>query len=310
MKYGKKYLAVLLACLVCAALLWGCGKDAEGETEQDPQQQEQEIPVETSDSIECCDGSRTLRFEKKENGTWVWKDDETFPLDQAYIEEMFTTAREILALTPVESSGELSDYGLEDTQRYLTLTGEEGQAVTYYLGDLTEGGCYYMRRADDESNRVYVAPAALTAQVSRSIYDMAVLPKLPELTAENISAVTVALKDSETPVEIVPDGNGAWLWGQQDVTEKVNALLEALTGTGIVSCVDYRPSSGAAAICGLDPASVTMTVAYVNGAGVDSTFVLRLGTARGQQVHGTIQDDSTIYGVDGTLAAAVQALAA
>ena len=310
MKYGKKYLAVLLACLVCAALLWGCGKDAEGETEQDPQQQEQEIPVETSDSIECCDGSRTLRFEKKENGTWVWKDDETFPLDQAYIEEMLTTAREVLALTPAESSGELSDYGLEDTQRYLTLTGEDGQAVTFYLGNLTDSGCYYMRRAGDESNQIYIAPETLTAQVSRSIYDMAVLPQLPELTAENITAVTVALKDSETPVEIVPDGNGAWLWGQQDVTEKVNALLDALTGTGIVSCVDYRPSSGAAAICGLDPASVTMTVAYVNGAGVDSTFVLRLGTDRGQQVHGTIQDDSTIYGVDGTLAAAVQALAA
>lgn len=316
MKQMAKWLVLCLALLVCIFALWGCGKPQEdaqsgkqGDTTLDLTDDET-LPVTGSDTIECCDGNRTLRFTRDETDHWVWKDDSSFPLDETYVTELLATAQEILALTPVKSSGELSDYGLNSDEKYIKLTGKSGEGVTFYLGDLTSEGCYYMRRGGEEELRIYVAPTALTEQISRSIYDMALLPELPALTAENVESITISTAGDAAPIRLHADDEGKWFAGQvTDMSQQAAPLMEALAAPELDACVDYQPSAGAAAVCGLQTPQTTMTVEYVNTVGIDSTFILHVGAQRSDGTYyAAINDDTTIYAIDGSIVAAILAV--
>lgn len=312
MNRSAKWLALLLAMTVCLACLWGCGKKSDEELPENPddattQLNNPDLPPESSDGMEFCNGSVTLRLILNENDRWIWKDDPAFPLDETYALEMLATAQEILQLTPsADLTGELSDYGLDSTTKYLKLTGKQGQLAIYYLGDLTDNGQYYMRRADDETNQIYLAPAALTAQVSRSIYDMAVLPQLNPMPANHIKRITVATHiEPEVSVPLVNDGQGNWHSGSTDVTEKIQPLLSALENLQLTACVDYKPTAGATAICGLDPAQMCVEVEYVNAVGSDASFKMHIGTSRASGYHAMIAGDTAIYAVGGDIALGV-----
>lgn len=308
MNRSVKWLALVLAMTVCLGALWGCGKKSDEELPETPddttvQLNGQDLPPESSDGMEFFDGSVALRLVLNENDRWVWKDDPTFPLDETYALEMLATAQEILQLSPLENPGELSEYGLDSTIKYIKLTGKQGQLAIYHLGNLTDNGQYYMRRADDEPNQVYLAPAALTAQLSRSIYDMALLPQLGTIVPHNIKCITLGSHaETQVPVTLIPDSNGKWFSDNTDVTEKIQPLLSALENLQLTSCVDYNPTAGAAAICGLDPAKICLVVDYVNLVGAESSLKLHIGTSRASGYHAMIVGDTSIYAVDGDIA--------
>lgn len=311
MNRSVKWLALVLAATVCLACLWGCGKKSDEELPDPPddtttQLNHQDLPPESSDGMEFCNGSVTLRLILDENDHWVWKDDPRFPLDETYALEMLATAQEVLQLTPVPLTGELSDYGLDSTTKYIKLTGKQGQLAVYYLGNLTDNGQYYMRRADDETNHIYLAPAALTAQVSRSIYDMAVLPQLSAMLPDHITTITVATHtEPQLSVQLHRDSDGKWKSGTTDVTEKIQPLLSALENLQLLACVDYKPTAGATAICGLDPAQMCVEVSFLNTMGAESSFKMHIGTSRASGYHAMIAGDTSIYAVSGDIAVGV-----
>ena len=115
MNRSAKWLVVVLAMTVCLTALWGCGEKVD-ETQTDSadgttiQLNGPDLPPESSDGMEFCNGSVTLRLIRNENDKWIWKDDASFPLDQVYAEEMLATAQEVLQLSPVEGAGDPSEY--------------------------------------------------------------------------------------------------------------------------------------------------------------------------------------------------------
>ena len=316
MKYMTKYLALGLALVLCLGTLWGCGKQVDDEPSETPDPSadntstdEELLPLTGSDTIECSNGSVTLRFSRNENEHWKWKDDTSFPLDETYVTELLATAQEIFALTPANLTGELSEYGLDSTGKYLSLTSKDGKSVTYYLGNLTNDGCYYLRRADDAENKIYVAPVALTAQINRSIYDMAALPRLSAIAADNVKSISVSTSgEAPVSVHLTPSGDGKWVADTTDKTEAAQALIGALVKLELLACVDYMPSAGAAAICGLDPAQLTLSVAYINSVGVESALTLRVGTSRTTGYHAMVNEDPSIYAVGPDIVLAMSAL--
>ena len=311
MNRSAKWLVFVLAMTVCLTALWGCGEKVD-ETQTDSadgttiQLNGPDLPPESSDGMEFCNGSVTLRLIRNENDKWIWKDDASFPLDQVYAEEMLATAQEILQLIPIEGAGDPSEYGLDSTVKYMKLTGKEGQLAIYYLGNLTATGQYYLRRADDETNQIYLAPPALSVYMGRSIYDMAVLPHLSAMPANNIKSITVASHaEPQVSKKLLNDGKGKWSYDGTDVTEKIKPLLLALENLQLASCVDYKPTAGSTALCGLDPALMCVEVDYVNTVGADASFKLHIGTARTRGYHAMIANDTTIYAVGVDIATAV-----
>ena len=137
---------------------------------------------------------------------------------------------------------------------------------------------------------MYAVPDLL-GQIGRSIYDMMALPELPQLTAENVQSLTVAAGDVSftlTPAE------GAWTADGRDVTDQLADLTAWLGDMHLAACVDWRPSAGAAALCGLDKPAVTLTAAYTH-AGADRSLTLTVGGQRGAGYCVTVSDDDTIY---------------
>ena len=310
MNRSAKWLVLLLAMTVCLTALWGCGeKDNEtlpDDTDNTTILNGPDLPPESSDGMEFFNGSVVLRLMRNEKDQWVWKDDASFPLDQAYAVEMLTTVQEILQLKPIEGAGDPSEYGLSSTVKYMKLTGKEGQMAIYYLGNLTDNGQYYLRRADDETNQIYLAPPALAECMNRSIYDMAILPHLSAMPVNNIKSITVASHaEPQVSKKLVNDGNGNWSYDSTNVTAKIQPLLLALENLQLSSCVDYRPTAGSTALCGLDPALMCIEVEYVNTMGADASFKMHIGTARTNGYHAMITNDTTIYAVGEDIATAV-----
>lgn len=176
--------ALLLALMLLA--LAGCGQKEQPTQPENPDvpQEEAAAPV----RLVCSNGSTTLRFSREENGRWLWADDKTFPLDESYVLTLLETVQGIEHLPPVTTAAQLADYGLESSAKYVTLTDSKGESVTYRLGSESDGSVYVYREGAEAT--VYAVPD-LVSHIGRSIYDMMALPELPQLTAENVTSLTL-----------------------------------------------------------------------------------------------------------------------
>ena len=276
--------ALLLALMLLA--LAGCGQKEQPTQPENPDvpQEEAAAPV----RLVCSNGSTTLRFSREEDGHWLWTDDKTFPLDESYALTLLETVQGIESLPPVTTAAQLADYGLESSAKYVTLTDSKGESVTYRLGSESDGSVYVYREGAEAT--VYAVPDLL-GQIGRSIYDMMALPELPHLTAENVTSLTV------TAGERILTGmaaEGAWTADGRDVTDQLADLTAWLGDMHLAACVDWRPSAGAAALCGLDKPAVTLTAAYTH-AGADRSLTLTVGGQRGAGYCVTVSDDDTVY---------------
>lgn len=294
----KRYwIAGLLVLTLLLSLLTGCGSKKQENTEEETlQPQVQEDP----DTLVCCNGTTTLRFHK-EDDKWVWFDDTDFPLDQSYVQTLLDTLQSLRELTPITLTGELADYGLESVKSYVMLSDKSGNESYIYLGKKTDNGYYMFDGAPEDG--VYVAPAALLDQISRSIYDMALLPSFPQLTLDDIEALDVTCGEKELHLTVK---GGAWYDSGADVTANMADVTDALSRLAVTSCVDYRPASGAPAICGLTDGAAVLKVTY----GGEKTLTLTIGAQRNSDGYfAQMNEDTTIYLLPAELAKPLLTLA-
>lgn len=292
-----------MALLAALMLLCGCGKK-----EAQPQQEDMAVnivPVEGVTALELCDGEVTLRFARTDD-TWHWVDDGTFPLDQDAVAALLALPSSLAAAEPVQGQGELSGYGLETPKKYVTATAD-GADSTIYVGSQTSDGHWYVLTPDGV---VRLAAQADGEALSRSIYDMAVLPELPAITEENLISLTLTGAEGKQ-VTFSVDESGVRRSGARDVTEKTASLVDELGKLAVTACVDYDPADGAAAVCGLDVPEAILAVNYVNAHGGDGALTLTVGGSTGDGGrYVTLNGDATIYRMEETGLAQVLTLAA
>ena len=292
-----------MALLAALTLLCGCGKK-----EAQPQQEDMAVnivPVEGVTALELCDGEVTLRFARTDD-TWHWVDDGTFPLDQDAVAALLALPSSLAAAEPVQGQGELSGYGLETPKKYVTATAD-GADSTIYVGSQTSDGHWYVLTPDGV---VRLAAQADGEALSRSIYDMAVLPELPAITEENLISLTLTGAEGKQ-VTFSVDESGVRKSGARDVTEKTASLVDELGKLAVTACVDYDPADGAAAVCGLNVPEAILAVNYVNAHGGDGALTLTVGGSTGDGGrYVTLNGDATIYRMEETGLAQVLTLAA
>lgn len=292
-----------MALLAALTLLCGCGKK-----EAQPQQEDMAVnivPVEGVTALELCDGEVTLRFARTDD-TWHWVDDGTFPLDQDAVAALLALPSSLAAAEPVQGQGELSGYGLETPKKYVTATAD-GADSTIYVGSQTSDGRWYVLTPDGV---VRLAAQADGEALSRSIYDMAVLPELPAITEENLISLTLTGAEGKQ-VTFSVDESGVRRSGARDVTEKTASLVDELGKLAVTACVDYDPADGAAAVCGLDAPEAILAVNYVNAHGGDGALTLTVGGSTGDGGrYVTLNGDATIYRMEEMGLAQVLTLAA
>ena len=196
----KRLLRLTALALGLTLLLSACGhKNTEPERKDAATQT---VPVEGITGLTLCDGDVTLRFEKDEAGNWIWHDDPAFPLEQSAMDELLALPAALDGGETVTDGQELSVYGLETPAKYITVTAD-GEDATYYVGEETTDGRWYVLTPD---GLVLYASAESKALLSRSIYDMAVLPQLPVIAPEQVVSVTILTP--ERTVAFLADEDG------------------------------------------------------------------------------------------------------
>ena len=294
----KRYVSII-ALLLTAALLTACGSGADTQSKEADAAVQTALPPEGITALVLSDDSQVLRF-SREDETWYWQDDTTFPLDQEAMPALVEAAAAMTAASPVRVAEEdLADYGLDDTETTLAVTAD-GEPLTFARGDQAESGDWYMRCAEDGTVRLVSDNAVKIFQLlDGSIYDMAALPVLPVITEENL--LSAAVQGGENVLVNIRVVDGVGEVGSRDVTEATAALVEELGRLSVTACVDYDPAEGAAAICGLDAPDAQTLVTYTNELGTESTLTLTVGLPDGSGGrYVTVNDDPTIYRMEET----------
>ena len=277
---------------LCLALLCACGQKQPEPAPPEPPPVPEAPHV---SSLVCSNGELTLRFHPGEDGTWLWTDNIAFPLDGSCVDELVEYAHALDDLVPISDPAGPETYGLYDARKYVTLSYSDDTSVTWRFGVQSEDGAYFSS-TDADPERICMAPGTLLDRMGQGIYSMAVLPDLPALAAEQLREVTVT-RDEHTDRLVLTGGR--WLRAGTDVTEdaSVQRLAAFLAAPALTKCVDFAPSDGAAALCGLDPPSVVLSV---TGVEEGNSYTLTIGslTEDGGSCRVTVSEDTTIYLMD------------
>ena len=279
-----KRIAVIVLCLILLFSVMGCGNPKKtSETAAN-------LSVKTAESLLYYNGDVTLRFTCNDD-KWVWVDGPTFPLDDSIITQIIEELPKLLALQSIKAA-DLSVCGLAEPTRYLTITGEE-ESGTFYFGTQTPEGSWYMKL--DGGKEVYLIPNDFMLLLSESIYDMAILPTLPELTEDIVTFIGVSSGEEKNTYLLQTDG--VWKTNGEDVSAMAKNILQEFANIQIIRCVDYFPANGVRELCGLAEGAITVTFQYTNSVGTESELILTIGgeTEDGSCRYVTIGDSSAIY---------------
>ena len=288
----------LLALLLLAALLTGCGSKAPQSKEADAAVVQTALPPEGITALTLSDDTQVLRF-RRDGDIWYWQDDEAFPLDQAAMPALLEAAAAMTAAAPVPAEDDLSAYGLDDAKTRLSVTAD-GETLTFTRGDQAASGDWYLRCTEDGTVRTVSDNTVKVFQLlDGSIYDMAVLPTLPAITMDTLhTAAITGSGDVQINLRVV---DGVRKVGSRDVTAETEALMDELSRLTVTACVDYDPAEGAAAVCGLDAPEAVLTLTYANAVGTEETLTVTVGLPIGDGGrYVTISGDATIYRMEET----------
>ncbi|MBE6995267.1 MAG: DUF4340 domain-containing protein [Ruminococcaceae bacterium] len=253
-------------------------------------------------------GSTTLNFSLNSKGNWIWRDDPSFPLDDTVVlsilsvlsnwapQEILTDAESVQAADWTHPLGSL------------TATTSEGTVVRLLFGRPTEDGSAHYVRVNNDGTMVHVVPDDVYDLLCIPIYDMMILPEVPELTEDRIDSIRVSRAKSETNSTNTPESmlftayrmgeTVTWRYGGADITYEplLRALLNDLKALGTLACKIYRPSPEAVSICGYDAPTATVQVVYADGSEMQ-TLRLTVGNPLpdGTGNYVWLNDDTTIY---------------
>ena len=285
----KRYVC-LLALLLTAALLAGCGHKAQPDADADSAAQTA-LPPEGITALVLADDTQVLRFRRDDDGVWFWQDDSTFPLDQTGMPALLEAAAAMTASVPVQAGDELSEYGLDDAKTSLTVTAD-GETLTFTRGDQAASGDWYLYCTEDGTVRMVSDDTVKVFQLlDGSIYDLALLDTLHAVSITGAAGVRIDLRVTD----------GVRKAGSRDVTAETEALMDELSGLAVTACVDYAPAEGAAAICGLDAPAAALTLTYANAVGAEETLTVTVGLPIGDGGrYVALSGDSNIYRMEET----------
>jgi len=279
-------------------------------------------------ALSFSNGTITLSFSQDETGAWYWDGDKEFPLDTACINAIMTelaTLEPVMAITDGET---LETYGLGEETFFLTAQYPDGTRLHLDFGSKTPDGSALYALMDDDPDTVYVLDTDIPTRLDTAIYDMMLLPELPQLDESDFSSVTVRGTVNTMMVAFIAhteapsSGNGAassaavsssgsagaaettlvsWRAEGANVSDsrRLQNLISDLSHLSLARCENFKPSDQAVTAFGLNAPSAVVEITY----GTDQFLSLTVGneTLAGGAYYVRLADDTTIYSMDAAM---------
>ncbi len=248
-------IAMFVMIGACFWLIRYNDKKAAKESEESTEETETiaNVDVDSIQTVYFKNESNEMTLVKADDGTWKNSEDELFPVNQTYAQNMVNAFTDLTSTrTITEGVDDLSNFGLDQPAISVTVTDKDGKKTSIALGgEAPVVGGYYA--ALNEENTVYVVSDSFYNNFIYSLTEMVAVETIPSITAANITHLTVENED-KTGFEILYDENetydftGTSHWSMLQPyktpvaadTDAVSTLLENYSNISFSTCVDYN----------------------------------------------------------------------
>ncbi|MGB8452965.1 MAG: DUF4340 domain-containing protein [Anaerocolumna sp.] len=278
----KKSVTLILLLILMIAMIGACfalikyNDKKAAENSEESTTETETIATVAADSIQSIyfkNEGNEMTLVKGEDGTWKNSEDELFPVNQTYAENMMNAFTELTSTrTITEGVEDLSNFGLDKPEISVDVTDKDGKNTGIALGsEVPVAGGYYASL--DGDSKVYIVSASFYNNFNYTLTEMTAVETIPAITAANITHLIVENKD-KPGFEILYDENKAadfaglskWTMRQPYKTpiaadpDAVNTLLANYSAMTFTSCVDYNAKD--LSKYGLDDPAASVSLEY------------------------------------------------
>lgn len=260
-------LALLLVILFGVRFLNQRQEEKEAEEEEAKNVYVTEMDAERIQKLSYDNGSEVFTFEKKDD-EWIYTEDEDFPLNQSYPEQITETFSKLKAQRELKDGDSPEEYGLDEPVYEITLTDSEGTETRLIFGNST-GDCYYLQNCSTEN--IYTVESSAVSDLQYSLDEMAQLDTYPSIGSGNLKKVIITEKDVKT----VYDSEN------EDNTEDIAAIAGGLGAVSLTEAANYSVEDKELESYGLDQENrITVEADYTDN-GEEEALMLYIGNEDG-----------------------------
>lgn len=298
----KKVMPFIILAVLFAALLISYSVLVKYNKEQEESTGEESESIISCESnsvlnVSITNSSGTMKFNYDKSGSiWKYADDAAFPLEESNITSLLSSACSLTAVRHLEDTlDNIGEYGLDNPQYTLELSGDNGINYKLYVGNSNSTGNYYAYL--DGSSTVYMIDSTIPDTLGKSLNDMVKLEKLPTISTTDV----YGLEFNGNTYEYFEGGNqqydyttsNNWFKKMDDGTykamdtEQINNIITSLTGIAYTGCADYNVTEEELAQYGLDGNAKKIVEKY---------YVTQADTSEGESESSTEEEteDSTV----------------
>ena len=164
----------------------------------------------------------------KEDDTWKYAPDTTIVLTESTMKNMEDTFSDIQAVKEIKDPDDLSDYGFDSPEYEITLTGKDGEAHKFLIGNASGENYYFM---EDGAKKVYTVSSDLISEMVWQLADVAEKDSFVTVTSDNFvkEAVTKPGEEAKT-----------YETDNDDQKDTVTSITTAFAGFYFTDCADYH----------------------------------------------------------------------
>lgn len=219
-----------------------------------------EIPTDSVTALSWTNDSGTFSFTKDK--TWVYDDDNAFPVDEEKINDLLEQFASFAAAFAIDDVEDYAQYGLDEPICTICITAGE-ESYTVELGDFSKMD--EQRYVSIGDGKAYLVSHDPLDEFDAVLRDMILDDTIPEFdTAEQIE-----FSGSEN-YTIIRDEDGKSICaddiyftdGQPSDTDNIDTFLSAIKSLSLTDYVSYHVTDEELATFGLDDPELTIKMEY------------------------------------------------
>lgn len=273
--------------------------EARKEEEEARMAEESVIHVETLQNITAMeietDNQAFAFVYDAETAQWMYSDDETCPLNQELLSQFSSSMSSLTATREFTEPDTLDSYGLSAPSAAITLTGDDGQKITYQIGDKLSLE-YYFKCSDNTT--VYTVSSDSVSYAFNSLADFIAPLTMPDILNNNLTHFYVSSGTDSLEMTFRDDSwhyTSTELAGETLNATAVNDMIYALSDFTQSACVDYSPTDEAYEEYGLNHPYLTFTLDYTDENNQKQSITVKVGNTTDSSSERYYQtDDSPI----------------